>query len=120
MDWYGNLIDAFNRFTRSSHGQGTHPLEEYRQRTDIFLLQLAVCVVLVATLKYILQSKERTLLLAINMLLLCLVLVPVEYFLRTDAMQRKIGGIKYIQLDRAINEAHIENQNTYGFLQYQQ
>ena len=115
MDWYGSLIDAFNKFTKSSHGQGAHPLEEYRQRTDIFFLQLAVCVVLVATLKYILQSKERTLLLAINMLLLCLVLVPVEYFLRTDAMQRKIGGVKYIQLDRAINEAHIENQNTYGF-----
>lgn len=115
MDWYGNVIDGFNRLTRSSHADGEHPLDEYRQRTDVWLFQIAALVAVVLAIRYATVTRERRILLGVNLLLLSIVLVGAELVLRTDGMQRAIGGLKYMELDQAISRKHMKAQNDLGF-----
>ena len=115
MGWYSELIDGFNRMTGSSHAEGEHPLDEYRQRADIFLVQVALLVAAVLSVRFAIATRERRLLLVVNLLLLGLALVAAELILRTDNLQRAIGGLKYIEIDRAISRAHVKQQNSLGF-----
>lgn len=115
LGWYGDLLDAYNKLTRSGAGRGPHPLEEYRQRMDILLLQIAVVAAVVFAAKYVLQTKQRRLLLLINIVIISVALVAVELFLRTDTMQRRLGGWDYILQDRAISRAHMKRENSLGF-----
>lgn len=115
LNWYGRLIDFYNNLTNSGYGQGPHPLEEYRQRMDLLLLLVAMLMLITFGVMYMLRTRERRMLMAVNVVLIVLALVAVEMFLRTDAMQRRTGGMKYVLLDREISKSHIESQNSLGF-----
>ncbi len=115
LSWYGDLIDFYNRITKSGFGQGPHPLEEYRQRMDILVIQIAMLMGIVVGIRYMVSTKERRIVLAINVVLIASMLAAMELFLRSDTMQRRTGGLKYVLLDREISKAHIESQNSFGF-----
>lgn len=115
MGWYSALIDAFNELTRAEARQGYHPLDEFRQRTDILLLQIVALGFLVKVLRYALRTRQRRLLLGINVVVVGVSLLAAEMLLRTDKVQALVGGPEYVERDRQITEAHIAAENSYGF-----
>jgi len=115
LSGFGGFIESFNSAAGIGFGKGFHPLEEYRQRVDIFLFQLVSAVLLVRAILFCLKSRERLILLVVNLVGFGICFALVEAFLRSDEMQRRLGGSQYVQLDYEISASHIEKANSLGF-----
>ena len=115
LGWYESFIEAFNRAAGVGFGTGPHPLEEYRQRTDIFLFQVVLMVVVIKSIRYVFQTKGRLLLLTINVVFLVAVFSLTELILNTDEMQKEFGSHQHWELDRKISSLSKSQQNSFGF-----
>ena len=115
LGWYGSLIEYKHSLTGVNFGTGAHTLEEYRQYLDIHLFQLLLLASFVAFGLFVLRSKERRLLLGINVVLLAILLFALEAFLRTDAVERRLGLARFDALNDQINLEAGTQVNSLGF-----
>ena len=115
LDWYGSLIDALNQVAHVNLGTGPHPLEEYRQRSDIFLFHIILILLIIASVRYISRRRGCLLLFAINLALLIAVFSVTEVILNTDTMQKKFSSYQHSELNEKVKSLSRNQRNSYGF-----
>ena len=110
--WYTHIIE---RLLERSLSLGTHPLEEYQQRSDLFFVQVVGLGLTLQAARFIARERTRVLLLAINLALLLLVFAGLEIYLGQEAAQQRFGSVQYEGRNARLNAEHRKHENRFGF-----
>ncbi len=119
LGFYAKCINFINRIHGIEHTSGSPcvpiPLQEYLQRSDVFIVQIILFLLACGAVVWICQKKRRLLLCTVNLILLVPVFMLAEFYLNLDAVQKKFGSVQWKAYDREINFEKMRRQNRYGF-----